>query len=122
LPFYRIPLLLTFSEDDRFMDAEISYEYADLVGLPKDSLTVIHAEGHVEKKGAPTVSEDTYLKGLVFRKGGHYAQRKEPSGTVMKNTVVELYDHICRNRAALASVSAHRVANATGSDLSAMRR
>ncbi|OWA51584.1 putative E3 ubiquitin-protein ligase makorin-2 [Hypsibius exemplaris] len=97
LPFHRIPLLITFSEDDRFMDADISYEYADLVGLAKDRLTYIHAKGHVEKEGTP-ILEDTYLKGLVFRKGGHYAQRREPTASVMKNAAADLYDYVMRTR------------------------
>jgi len=111
LPFHRIPLAMTFSEDDRFMDTEISYEFANFVGLSPDRLTYINPQGQLEKPGNPIKRPDSYLKGVVFRKAGHYAQRKEKTATVLKETVADLYDHIVGNKDTIdAALAPFRVA------------
>lgn len=90
---------MTFSEDDQFVEAAVSYEYAHLVGLPKERLTYLDPEGNIVRRGAPRMDPDHYLKGLVFQKGGHYAQRKQPSGRIIEESVGEIFEHICRDNA-----------------------
>ncbi|GAU89142.1 hypothetical protein RvY_01726 [Ramazzottius varieornatus] len=100
LPFHRIPLLLSYSQDDKFMDAHISQEYAEMVGIPKDDLTIYDEGGQIYQRGKMvTLEDDKYLRGIVFRKGGHYAQRREPSNSLLLQNVCHLFDFIMRKKA-----------------------
>ena len=78
------------------MDAEISYEYASLVGLNKDRLTTCDASGGLSKRGAPLLESDRYLKGIVFEKGGHWAHQTDPMAAVVNRELELLYHHIIR--------------------------
>ena len=117
-------MVVSFSEDDPLMDTDISREFADMVGITEDRLTYYDAKGELEAKKSPTAeltSDGHYLKGIVFRRGGHFAPRREPHGTILASAAVDLFDHISRNRAAIAADTARRVA-AVNRDLSFVGR
>ncbi|XP_055332494.1 uncharacterized protein LOC129584359 isoform X2 [Paramacrobiotus metropolitanus] len=112
LPFSQLPLLLTFSEDDKFIDASIAYDYAEVVGVPRDHLTVYNREGQIVHRGRPVVNDTQYVRGMVFQKGGHFAQTRQPFAAVIEDAVVDIYRHIQRRkeREGIMTVRAEREA------------
>ena len=55
------------------MDADISQEYADMVGIPKDDLVIYDEVGQIHQRGRmPSLDDKKYLKGIVFTKGGKW--------------------------------------------------
>ncbi|GIY35441.1 uncharacterized protein CDAR_239241 [Caerostris darwini] len=84
----KIPTLYVFSEDDKVVEKELTYEILSLLGASKENVNLYDKEGKLEKKGK-TLS---WLKLLSFKEGSHYVFRKHPE--ICNQEVLELLKEI----------------------------
>lgn len=70
----QVPTLLCFSEDDKVVERDLTYEVISLLGASKENISFYDSEGKVKEKG----NENSWLKLLSFEAGSHYVFRKHP--------------------------------------------
>ncbi|GBM64093.1 hypothetical protein AVEN_74398-1 [Araneus ventricosus] len=69
-----IPTLYIFSEDDKVVERELTYQILPLLGASKENVNFYDEEGKLQKKG----KDLAWLKLLSFKEGSHYVFRKHP--------------------------------------------
>lgn len=70
----QVPILFIMSENDRLIEAEISYEMSTILGANGDHHSIYNRDDELQKErtsGMPWV--------LVLREAGHYSFRKQPA-------------------------------------------
>lgn len=70
----QIPTLLCFSEDDKVVERDLTYEVISLLEASKENISFYDREGTVKAKG----NAKSWLKLLSFEAGSHYVFRKYP--------------------------------------------
>ncbi|GFU18593.1 uncharacterized protein NPIL_372641 [Nephila pilipes] len=83
-----IPTLYCFSEDDKVVEKELTYEILSLLGASKENVNYYDEEGTIKKKGRDL----PWLKLLSFKEGSHYVFRKHPE--ICNEKVLELLKQI----------------------------
>ncbi|KAF8791126.1 uncharacterized protein LOC129961012 [Argiope bruennichi] len=83
-----IPTLYIFSEDDKVVEKELTYQILSLLGASKENVNFYDEMGKLQKKG----KDLPWLKLLSFKEGSHYVFRKHPE--VCNEEVLQLLQKI----------------------------
>ncbi|GFQ91696.1 uncharacterized protein TNCT_710151, partial [Trichonephila clavata] len=84
----KIPTLYCFSEDDKVVEKELTYQILSLLGASKANVNYYDEDGNMKNKGRDL----PWLKLLSFKEGSHYVFRKHPE--VCNEEVLQLLEQI----------------------------
>ena len=87
----KMPLLLIFSENDKLVDTDISYELAEILGAQEENYSVFNHSSQTFDKER---SSDSTPSVLVLPDGGHYSLLNFPQ---LVNESIEKFLHNCIN-------------------------